>query len=60
MNGILGQHLWKFWEHFFHNEKRHLFSPGALDLLDRLLWYHHQQRLTAMSGPWSTYTSTLW
>ncbi|XP_023565045.1 casein kinase II subunit alpha' isoform X2 [Octodon degus] len=46
-NDILGQHSRKRWENFIHSENRHLVSPEALDLLDKLLRYDHQQRLTA-------------
>uniref|UniRef100_A0A8C6CS90 non-specific serine/threonine protein kinase n=1 Tax=Moschus moschiferus TaxID=68415 RepID=A0A8C6CS90_MOSMO len=46
-NGVLGQHSRKRWENFIHSENRHLVSPEALDLLDKILRYDHQQRLTA-------------
>ncbi|XP_048461967.1 casein kinase II subunit alpha' [Rhincodon typus] len=46
-NDTLGQHSRKRWEQFIHSENRHLVSPEALDLLDKLLRYDHQQRLTA-------------
>uniref|UniRef100_A0A6I8QG36 non-specific serine/threonine protein kinase n=1 Tax=Xenopus tropicalis TaxID=8364 RepID=A0A6I8QG36_XENTR len=46
-NDILGQHSRKRWENFLHSENRHLVSAEALDLLDKLLRYDHQQRLTA-------------
>ncbi|XP_065516711.1 casein kinase II subunit alpha'-like isoform X2 [Lathamus discolor] len=46
-NDILGQHSRKRWENFIHSENRHLISPEVLDLLDKLLRYDHQQRLTA-------------
>ncbi|KAK9392876.1 casein kinase II subunit alpha', partial [Crotalus adamanteus] len=46
-NDILGQHSRKRWENFIHSENRHLVSPEVLDLLDKLLRYDHQQRLTA-------------
>ncbi|KAK7804462.1 hypothetical protein U0070_022080, partial [Myodes glareolus] len=36
-NDILGQHSRKRWENFIHSENRHLVSPEALDLLDKLL-----------------------
>ncbi|MEQ2266367.1 hypothetical protein XENORESO_000496, partial [Xenotaenia resolanae] len=41
---LLGQ---KRWEQFVQTENQHLVSPEALDLLDKLLRYDHQQRLTA-------------
>lgn len=35
-----------FTENFIHSEHRHVLSPKALDLLDKLLRYDHQQRPT--------------
>lgn len=46
-NGSLCRHSRKRWENFIHSENRHLVSPEVLDLLDKLLRYDHQQRLTA-------------
>uniref|UniRef100_A0A3P9CIQ9 non-specific serine/threonine protein kinase n=1 Tax=Maylandia zebra TaxID=106582 RepID=A0A3P9CIQ9_9CICH len=43
---MLGQTR-KRWEQFIQSENQHLVSPEALDLLDKLLRYDHQQRLTA-------------
>lgn len=47
---ILGRHSRKRWERFVHGENQHLVSPEALDFLDKLLRYDHQERLTAMEG----------
>lgn len=44
---ILGRHSRKRWERFVNNDNQHLVSPEALDLLDKLLRYDHQERLTA-------------
>ncbi|AWP01000.1 putative casein kinase II subunit alpha'-like isoform 2 [Scophthalmus maximus] len=44
---LLGQQTRKRWEQFIQSENQHLVSPEALDLLDKLLRYDHQQRLTA-------------
>ncbi|XP_041650926.1 casein kinase II subunit alpha' isoform X3 [Cheilinus undulatus] len=44
---LLGQQSRKHWEQFVQTENQHLVSPEALDLLDKLLRYDHQQRLTA-------------
>lgn len=44
---ILGRHSKKRWERFIHAENQHLVSPDALDFLDKLLRYDHQDRLTA-------------
>jgi casein kinase II subunit alpha len=46
-NDILGRHSRKRWERFVHSENEHLVSPEALDFLDKLLRYDHQERLTA-------------
>ena len=42
-----GRHSRKRWERFVHGENQHLVSPEALDFLDKLLRYDHQERLTA-------------
>uniref|UniRef100_A0A8C7J0W5 non-specific serine/threonine protein kinase n=2 Tax=Oncorhynchus TaxID=8016 RepID=A0A8C7J0W5_ONCKI len=44
---LLGQQTRKRWEQFVQTDNQHLVSPEALDLLDKLLRYDHQQRLTA-------------
>lgn len=52
----------KRWEQFVQTENQHLVSPEALDLLDKLLRYDHQQRLTAteaMEHPYFCKQSTL-
>ncbi|EDO41552.1 predicted protein [Nematostella vectensis] len=46
-NDILGRHSKKRWERFVHSENQHLVSPEALDLLDRLLKYDIQERVSA-------------
>ena len=46
-DGILGRHSKKPWTAFVKAENQHLVSQDALDLLDRLLRYDHQERLTA-------------
>uniref|UniRef100_A0A0L8G8Y2 non-specific serine/threonine protein kinase n=2 Tax=Octopus bimaculoides TaxID=37653 RepID=A0A0L8G8Y2_OCTBM len=46
-NDILGRHSKKRWERFVHGDNQHLVSPEALDFLDKLLRYDHQERLTA-------------
>uniref|UniRef100_A0AAX7TBB2 non-specific serine/threonine protein kinase n=1 Tax=Astatotilapia calliptera TaxID=8154 RepID=A0AAX7TBB2_ASTCA len=40
---MLGQQTRKRWEQFIQSENQHLVSPEALDLLDKLLRYDHQQ-----------------
>lgn len=52
---ILGRHSRKRWERFVHAENQHLVSAEAIDFLDKLLRYDHQDRLTAkeaMSHPY--------
>ncbi|XP_057291126.1 casein kinase II subunit alpha-like [Hydractinia symbiolongicarpus] len=46
-NDILGRHSKKRWERFITSENQHLVSTEAIDLLDKLLKYDHQERLTA-------------
>lgn len=46
-NDILGRHSRKRWERFVHSENQHLVSVEALDLLDKLLRYDHQERISA-------------
>jgi casein kinase II subunit alpha len=46
-NTILGRHSRKRLERFVNSDNQHLVSPEALDFLDKLLRYDHQQRLTA-------------
>lgn len=54
-NGILGRHARKPWSKFVNSENQHLVSSEAMDLLDNLLRYDHQQRLSpqeAMAHPY--------
>lgn len=37
----------KNWNRFINSENHHLATPEAVDLLDKLLRYDHQERLTA-------------
>uniref|UniRef100_A0A1I8F3W4 non-specific serine/threonine protein kinase n=1 Tax=Macrostomum lignano TaxID=282301 RepID=A0A1I8F3W4_9PLAT len=56
-NEILARHSRKRWERFVHSENQHLVSAEALDFLDRLLRYDHNDRLTAreaMEHPYFT------
>ena len=46
-NDILGRHSKKRWERFVNTENQALVSTEAIDLLDKLLRYDHQERLTA-------------
>lgn len=44
---LIGHHQRKPWEKFLTTENRHLVTPDALDLLDKMLVYDHQKRITA-------------
>lgn len=46
-DGILGRHQRKPWNRFVTGENQHLVSEEALDLVNKLLRYDHQERLTA-------------
>lgn len=50
----------KRWEQFIQSENQHLVSPEALDLLDKLLRYDHQQRLTAAEAMQHPYFCKEW
>ncbi|CAO3657572.1 unnamed protein product [Mucor hiemalis] len=54
-NNILGRHVRKPWEKFITNDNQRFAVGGAIDFLDKLLRYDHQERLTAkeaMSHPY--------
>jgi len=54
-DGILGRHTRKAWQRFVTQDNTHLVSPEAIDLLDKLLRYDHQERLSpkeAMAHPY--------
>lgn len=44
---MIFSHSRKKWERFVHAENQHLVTPEAIDFLDKLLRYDHQDRLTA-------------
>lgn len=46
-NDIMGRHSRKRWERYVTSDNSNLVSQEALDFLDRLLRYDHQDRLTA-------------
>ncbi|KAL6894140.1 hypothetical protein ACP4OV_008238 [Aristida adscensionis] len=47
LEGLVGRHNRKPWSKFVSSRNRHLASPEAIDLIDRLLRYDHQERPTA-------------
>jgi len=46
-DGVLGRHPRKPWHKFVTSENQHLITPEAIDFLDNLLRFDHQERLTA-------------
>ena len=46
----LGRHSRKPWERFVNSKNQHLVSPEALDFLEKILKYDHQERFTAMEA----------
>ncbi|KAI4369975.1 hypothetical protein MLD38_018364 [Melastoma candidum] len=44
---LVGWHTKKPWSRFINADNQHLVSPKAIDFLDKLLRYDHQERLTA-------------
>ena len=57
--GAVRRHSRKRWERFVHSENELLVSPEALDFLDKLLRYDHQERLTAREAMDHPYFSEL-
>eukprot|EP01061_Rhynchopus_euleeides_P024033 TRINITY_DN38854_c0_g1_i1.p1 TRINITY_DN38854_c0_g1~~TRINITY_DN38854_c0_g1_i1.p1 ORF type:complete len:340 (+),score=133.16 TRINITY_DN38854_c0_g1_i1:38-1057(+) len=54
-DGILQPHTGKPWRYFVHKDNQALATPDAIDFLDKLLVYDHQQRMdasTAMKHPY--------
>ncbi|KAG6736011.1 hypothetical protein POTOM_061303 [Populus tomentosa] len=47
LDALVGRHSRKPWSRFINPDNQHLVSPEALDFLDKLLRYDHQDRLTA-------------
>jgi len=46
-DGLLGRYTKKSWKRFITPENQHLAKDDAIDLIDKLLQYDHQKRLTA-------------
>jgi casein kinase II subunit alpha len=49
-NGLLAHHARKPWNKFITPDNQHLVSDEAMDFLDKLLRYDHQERLTAQEA----------
>ncbi|KAF3324015.1 Casein kinase II subunit alpha [Carex littledalei] len=47
LEALVGRHHRKPWAKFINQDNQHLVSPEAIDFLDKLLRYDHQDRLTA-------------
>ncbi|XP_022963414.1 casein kinase II subunit alpha-2-like [Cucurbita moschata] len=47
LDALVGRHSRKLWSKFINADNQHLVSPEAIDFLDKLLRYDHQDRLTA-------------
>ncbi|VAH46514.1 unnamed protein product [Triticum turgidum subsp. durum] len=47
LEALVGRHSRKPWSKFINADNQHLVSPEAIDFLDKLLQYDHQDRLTA-------------
>ncbi|KAK6939707.1 Protein kinase domain [Dillenia turbinata] len=55
LEALVGRHSRKPWSRFINGDNQHLVSPEAIDFLDKLLRYDHQDRLTekeAMAHPY--------
>lgn len=49
-DGLLGRHARRPWHKFVTADNQHLVTPEAIDFLDKLLRYDHQQRITAQEA----------
>ncbi|KAL6215416.1 hypothetical protein ACLB2K_014846 [Fragaria x ananassa] len=47
LEALVGRHSKKSWQRFVTSDNRHLVSSEAINFLDKLLRYDHQERLTA-------------
>lgn len=47
LEALVGRHSRKPWAKFINSDNQHLVTPEAIDFLDKLLRYDHQERLTA-------------
>lgn len=54
-DGVLGRHTRKPWHKFVTSENQHLVTPEAIDFLDNLLRFDHQERLTAAEAQQHAY-----
>ena len=47
LEALVGRHSRKTWSKFVNADNQHLVTPEAIDFLDKLLRYDHQERITA-------------
>jgi casein kinase II subunit alpha len=47
LEALIGRHSRKPWSKFVNADNQHLVTPEAIDFLDKLLRYDHQERITA-------------
>jgi len=47
LEALVGRHSRKPWNKFVNADNQHLVTPEAIDFLDKLLRYDHQERITA-------------
>ncbi|KAE8673982.1 Casein kinase II subunit alpha-2 [Hibiscus syriacus] len=57
LDALVGRHSRKPWSKFINADNQHLVSPEAIDFLDKLLRYDHQDRLTAKEATVHPYFS---
>lgn len=50
LESLVGRHTRKPWKKFVTSENAHLANPDAIDFIDKLLRYDHQERLTAQEA----------
>lgn len=50
LEALVGRHTRKPWTKFINADNEHLVSPEAIDFLDKILRYDHQERLTCVEG----------
>ncbi|XP_020576649.1 casein kinase II subunit alpha-2-like [Phalaenopsis equestris] len=59
LEAMVGRHSRKAWSKFINSDNQHLVSAEALDLLDKVLRYDHQERLTAREAIAHSYFSQI-
>ncbi|KAL6132694.1 hypothetical protein ACLB2K_064933 [Fragaria x ananassa] len=57
LDELVGRHSRKPWSKFINADNEHLVSPEAMDFVDRLLRFDHQDRLTAREAMSHSYFS---